>query len=196
MTMAELRRSPVVEWQRSMSDTVNDVLDRAIASHGDEMFLDFAGKSLTYVQAGTRVARIAHLLTALGVTKGDTVVTVLDNNIDAVATFFGINRLGAICVPVNTAYRGEFLRHQIADAAASVVIAEADYAERIIEVADGIPQLAVLLYRTPETGLAPRSGPHAPVLRSFDDALATQPEVMPDSTVGPTDLSTLIYTAG
>ena len=160
----------MVEWHRSTSDTVNDVLDRAIASHGDAMFLDFAGQSFTYVQAATRVARIAHLLTALGVTKGDTVVTVLDNNIDAVATFFGINRLGAICVPVNTAYRGEFLRHQIADAAASVVIAEADYAERIIEVADGIPQLAVLLYRTPDAGPAPRSRRHAPVLRSFDDA--------------------------
>ena len=79
----------MVEWHRSTSDTVNDVLDRAIASHGDEMFLDFAGESFTYVQAATRVARIAHLLTALGVTKGDTVVTVLDNNIDAVATFFG-----------------------------------------------------------------------------------------------------------
>src|ERR1700737_978601 len=183
MMMAEQRRSPVVEWHRSTSDTVNDVLDRAIASRGDEMFLDFAGKSFTYVQAATRVARTAHLLTALGVNRGDTVVTVLDNNIDAVATFFGINRIGGVCVPVNTAYRGGFLRHQlppqIAAAPASVWIAEADSAERILEVADGIPRLAVLLYRTPDTGLAPRSGRRAPVLRSLDDALATQPEERP-----------------
>jgi crotonobetaine/carnitine-CoA ligase len=187
---------PVVEWHRSASDTVNDVLDRAVASHGDETFLDFAGKSFTYAQNASRVARMAHLLTALGVKRGDTVVTLLDNNIDAVSTFFGINRIGAICVPVNTAYRGEFLRHQIADATASVVIAEADYAARILEVAGGVPQLAVLLYRTPDTGLPPRSIGPAPVVRSLDDALATQPEAMPTSTVAPTDLSTLIYTAG
>src|SRR5258706_14316924 len=127
MTMPSEGDLPVVEWHRSASDTVNDVLDRAVASHGDETFLDFAGKSFTHAQNASRGARMAHLLTALGVKRGDTVVTLLDNNIDAVSTFFGINRIGAICVPVNTAYRGELLRHQIADATSSVVIAQADY---------------------------------------------------------------------
>lgn len=37
--------------------------------------------------------------------------TILDNNSDAVLLWFALNKLGAISVPVNTAFKGEFLRH-------------------------------------------------------------------------------------
>ena len=42
----------------------------------------------------------------------------LDNNIGAVLCWLAINNLCAVSVPINTALKGEFLRHQIADAAA------------------------------------------------------------------------------
>ena len=186
----------VTQWHSGASDTVNDVLDRALASHASDTFLDFGGTAFTYAQTASRVAQIAHLLRSLGVGHGDTVVTVLDNNIDAVATFFGINRLGAICVPVNTAYRGEFLRHQIADAAASVVIAESDYAQRVIAVADGLSKLGTVLCRTPRGGPLPTPDADSLVVRGLDEALEGHAETLPDSTVRATDLSTLIYTAG
>src|SRR6478672_12937677 len=161
----------VNQWHSGASDTVNDVLDRALASHASDTFLDFGGTAFNYAQTASRVAQIAHLLRSLGVGHGDTVVTVLDNNIDAVATFFGINRLGAICVPVNTASRGEFLRHQIADAAASVVIAETDYAQRVIAVADGLSKLRTVLCRTPRGGPLPTPDADSLVVRGLDEAL-------------------------
>ena len=43
-------------------------------------------------------------------------------------------KLGAIQVPINTAYKGEFLRHQLYDSGAKVFIVQGDYASRAAEV--------------------------------------------------------------
>ena len=37
-------------------------------------------------------------------------------------------------VPINTAYKGEFLRHQLADSGAKVFIVQGDFASRAVEV--------------------------------------------------------------
>jgi carnitine-CoA ligase len=187
----------MVVWHPNDTDTVNAVFDRAVLAHADDVFLDFGGTSFTYAQTSHRAARTANLLLSLGVKHGDTVVTLLDNNIDAVTSFLGINRIGAICVPVNTAYRGEFLRHQISDAAAAVVIAESDYAERVLDVADGMAELSVVLHRDESTATEPSlTARPGLTVRSLEQALASEATVMPESSVRPADLSTLIYTAG
>src|SRR4051794_14075699 len=108
-------------------ETYFDALDRAVAADPDAVFLDFAEGLLTYGEADRRSTRMAHALRELGVGIGDTVCTMLDSSADAVLIWFAVNRLGAIWVPINTAYRGEFLRHQIADSSAALIICEAHY---------------------------------------------------------------------
>jgi crotonobetaine/carnitine-CoA ligase len=54
-------------------------------------------------------------LVELGVTPKSTVASLLDTSIDAIVTWLATNLAGAVWVPLNTAYRGEFLRHQLAD---------------------------------------------------------------------------------
>lgn len=182
-------------WKESSPDTVNSSFDGAVSAHGQRVFLDFGGETYTYGDIAGRAAQVANLLGSLGVRHGDTVVTVLDNNLDAVAAFLGINRIGAICVPVNTAYRGEFLRHQLADAGAAVVIAETDYALRVLDVAAGVPTLTTLLYRDPDHAIPTDSRTSVQIHR-LTDALAAHSNEFAGSPVSPTDLSTLIYTAG
>jgi carnitine-CoA ligase len=128
-------------------DTINAALERATAQWPDRVFLDVDGREYTFAQVDRESSRIAHGLSTLGVKAGDTVTTILDNNVDAVLVWLGINKLGAISVPVNTAYKGEFLRHQLADSASGVVIAESDYAERVCFVAADLPELHTLLHR-------------------------------------------------
>ena len=83
-----------------------------------KVFLDFAGETYTYSQIWDLSLRRAAGLDRLGVGAGQTVVCILDNNIDAIVSWFAANFLGAVWVPVNTALKGEYLRHQIGDAAA------------------------------------------------------------------------------
>lgn len=106
------------------TDTINDVIRRAAERWPDRVYLDFSGETWTYDQVYRRALAYAAGLAEAGVRWGDTVATVLDNHIDAVTLWFGINFLGAVSVPVNTANRGEFLRHQLDDSAAKIVVAD------------------------------------------------------------------------
>ena len=188
-------------WHRKLPDTVDAVLDRAIEVHPDDFFLDFSDTHYTYGDVAGMTAKVAHVLEDLGVGFGDTVVLILDNNVDAVVTRFGSNRVGAICVTISTAYRGEFLRHQIADTGARVMIVEEMYLDRIRDVIEGLPDVTTVLVRGRTGQFTPgplgSTGKAANVeilpLRDLCDAADDKIRAR---VAGPSDLSTLIYTAG
>ena len=177
-------------WSRAEQDTVTAALARSAARFGPRVFLDFSGETYTYSDVDRESTRLARGLTELGVRKGDTVASILDNNLEAVLSWFAINKAGAISVPVNTAYKGEFLRHQLNDCGASIVIAESDYAQRVVDVEAGLTRASVLLQR------------HGPLLQSsrlemrdLRGICSESHEPLPDPN-SPGDLALLIYTAG
>jgi carnitine-CoA ligase len=173
-------------------DTVIDALDRAVAKHPERVLLDIGGEFFSYGDIDRLSTRFANALAALGVAQGQTVVTMLDNNADAIVSWLSINKLRAVSVPINTALRGEFLRHQIADAGARLVICEADYLERIRAVAGDLPSLKIILCRGAVDAGKQSTGMRVAPLDEFrgnDDApLRNKPQ--------PSDLACLIYTAG
>ncbi len=182
---------PLDTWSVGDRDTVIAALERAVQAHPDRVLLDFSGRLFTYGEVDRLSTRLAHALEALGVRAGHTVVSMLDNNEDAALTWLAVNKLCAVSVPVNTALRGEFLRHQIADADAAIVICESAYLERIAAVSDGTPAVRVLLHR----GEAPATVDVAATLAPLDahrGADDTPFERKPD----PADLACLVYTSG
>jgi carnitine-CoA ligase len=189
----------VSTWNPSATDTIDAVFDAALEECPDDVFLDFSGQTSTYAQVARLIGQTASLFEERGVGPGDRVITLLDNNLDAVVTFFAATRLGAIAVPVNTAYRGEFLRHQVADAGARIVVAERHYTDRLLQVRDGVPAMRTLLYREQGAGFTPDHGDDG------DDGLELIPlqparqqmeEKLRAPVAKPSDLSCLIYTAG
>ncbi len=185
--------TPRDAWANGPTDTVNAVFRRAVTAHGGRIYLDVLGECHTYAQTWHEVCRLAGGLRRLGVQPGDTVVSLLDNSADAVFAWLAINLLGAISVPVNTAYKGEFLRHQAATAGAAVVLAEADYAERVAAVAAQLPALRTVVYR----GAKPAVGAMAQQLQSWADTLVDGEDATdPAAEVQPRDLAMLIYTGG
>ncbi|MCZ4653904.1 AMP-binding protein [Gordonia amicalis] len=181
-----------VTWGPGRTDTVINIVERAVRDAGDAVFLDFSGDVLTYREVWDRALRRAVGLRSLGVGPGDTVLCVLDNNADAVVSWFAANALGAVWVPVNTALKADFLRHQAADSGAKVAIVEADYAQRFLEIEDGLPELTHLAYRGDASASLKRvtALPLAEV-----DAVGVGEKFTPVP-VGYRDLSMLIYTSG
>lgn len=123
-----------VMWRHDGQRTLLDLLADALEVSPNKVFLDFVGDTFTYASVERDSNRFAHGLRELGVTKGDRVIGILDNTINFVLTWFAVNKLGAIFVPMNTQLKGEFLRHQIHDAAASVIIAENHYCDNIFAI--------------------------------------------------------------
>jgi crotonobetaine/carnitine-CoA ligase len=173
--------------------TVGDLL-RSAAEGGDRLLLDVAGEPVSCAGALEGAGAMAGALAALGVQPGDRVATLLGNSLDAVLVWLGANLLGAVEVPVNTAYRGEFLRHQLADAGAAVVVTEAALAGRVSEVAGGLPDLRHLVVRGDDG--EPPAVPKVTTHRLADLAGPGADPKAFDVTVSPSDLAMLVYTSG
>ena len=178
-------------WQWRQQDTLPAAFARVLAEAPDRIFLDFSGETYSYGEFERVSTRFAHQLRGLGVGPGHTVATVLDNGIDAVMCWFAINKIGAISVPINTALRGEFLRHQINDSGSALVICEPDYLQRLVDVAGGLPDVRLLLHRGTA---AAHSGCHIRIepLEAHRGSNETALEV----TARPSDPSCIIYTSG
>lgn len=183
--------SQLDSWGSGIRDTHINALARMVAKNPDKIFLDFSGDLYTFADLDRLSTRFANSLAALGVERGDTVVTMLDNNIDALVAWFAINKLRAVSVPVNTALRGEFLRHQLSDAETEIVCCEAAYTDRIASVADKLDTLKLILQRGASTTSVNCRVPIKDLYayRGSDDTPITE---LPE----PGDLAALIYTSG
>ena len=115
--------------------TVLAALDRRLADDPDEPYLDFEADVYSARRMDAESNRLAHALADLDVHKGDRVATLLENGPAQVVTFFAALKLGAVQVPVNTAYKGDFLRHQLADSGSKVIVVQGDFAGRVAPIA-------------------------------------------------------------
>lgn len=108
------------------------LLDARAARHPDRRMALFEdGSSWTWGEGRQEVRRAAAALQALGVKKGDRVIAWLPTGMPMVLTWFASNYLGAIFVPLNTAYKGNVLEHVINSAAGAVMVAHPDLVERL-----------------------------------------------------------------
>ena len=112
---------------------VRYLIDRHEAERGDDVYVLFdQGVHWTYRQLAQKVRRIAAGLQALGIRQGDHVLAWQPNTPQMLLTFYAINYLGAVYVPINTAYRGRVLEHVIENSDARVAVVHADLAPRLV----------------------------------------------------------------
>ncbi|MFM7066247.1 MAG: AMP-binding protein [Gammaproteobacteria bacterium] len=174
---------------------VRYLIDRWAESRADQVYAVFdGGATLTYAQLRERVIAVAVGLQAQGVRAGDHVLAWQPNTPDMLLTFFAINYLGAVYVPINTAYRGNLLEHVVENSDAEVAVVHADLVSRL----QGI-RLA-RLQRLVVTGTA--DGERAPadaVLPwvTFESLRGTAAELLPlERPIEPWHTQSVIYTSG
>ena len=108
------------------------LLDRLAAATPDKIFCVFEdGAAWSYARTRAEVIETAIALQALGVRQGDHVLSWLPNGADALRIFFGANYMGAVYVPINTAYKGRLLEHVVARSDARPHGAHAELAPKL-----------------------------------------------------------------
>lgn len=177
-------------WVGGEGRTVPELLQARLADDPDSHLFDINGERWT--TAGfDRAARVhAAALASFGVRKGDRVATLTANSSEIVVALFGAMHLGAVAVPVNSAFKGDYLRHQLADSASRVVVVDAELAPRVQEIADGIPSLEHVIVVGDFEGVSATTQWHR-----WDETTSHEPLAGP-ADVGPTDTIVLIYTGG
>lgn len=179
-------------WSKGTQTTTVEVLQQALARRGpDWAFVDYSGENYTLGYLDSRSTNLAHGLRDAGVKPGECVVSLLDNCVEQLLLLFACTKAGAIHVPLNTAYKGEYLRHQVADSGAVVLIGEKEYVDRLMAIEDGVPEARVLLVK----GQMPADRPRRMAMHALEDAFMPLDE--PTGYVSkPGDLAMLVYTAG
>ncbi|WP_158067154.1 AMP-binding protein [Tersicoccus sp. Bi-70] len=123
---------------RAEPATLPDLLDAAVAAHGDAPVADLLGETISYRALAARVDRAAAGLTTLGIGRGDRVALVLPNCPAWLVAAFAVWRLGGIVVAHHQDSRGRELRHLFEDHTADVAVVWTGVADRVARLPDDV----------------------------------------------------------
>jgi long-chain acyl-CoA synthetase/crotonobetaine/carnitine-CoA ligase len=151
------------------------------------------GVELTYRALAERSARLAHGLLAQGVRKGTHVGMMLPNCEAFVVTWFALSRIGAVAVPVNTAYTDRELCTVLCDADAQFLVIDSTLLPVYRSVSGDLP----LIEARAVVVAGGTAGSHDLVHLDYDavsrDGAAT---FQPPEPVTNSDLMSIQYTSG
>jgi len=185
-------RGPVSDrvWIPEPQHTVAELLLGRCEADPDGPYLDVVGQEFSAEQVAEVAGRLAGSLLGLGLQRGDRVASLVENSPEAMVLWWAVTWAGGISVPINTAYKGEYLAHQLNDCGATMAIVQADLAERLGAVAAALPGLAHVIVIGPG---GPGTLARATVHR-WTELLGAEP--VGPAPVAPDELATFIYTGG
>jgi acyl-CoA synthetase (AMP-forming)/AMP-acid ligase II len=134
-------------------------------------------RSRTYAELDDRARRVAHVLHALGVRRGDRVSVMVPNSIEFFEAVHGCGRLGVVVVPINVHFKADETGWIVTDSGSTAVVVAAE----LLDALAGVPDVARLV-----------------VGDDYEAALAAAPdgEVDDADLVGDAWPTTMAYTSG
>ena len=183
-------------WEMSLGE----FLGVAVRRNPDKVFVEMSGQSLTYGQFQTRARETASMFQRLGIGKGDRVCLFMPNCLEYLYCWFGLSLLGAISVPINTAYKRDETAYILNDAEARVVVAHQSLlpvAQEACALAPSVTERLVVEERFPSSSPLPKDEEKADSnWTGFAESLSQsqQPSALPE--VFHDDISMLVYTSG
>jgi len=130
---------PLLDLSEPRQRTLGRVLRRQAEAIPDAPHLLSGDARFSYGQVNERANAYAAGFRALGVRRGDTVAFFMRSCVEFVFATHAVMKLGAIWVPTNVDYKGEWLRATLADSRARVLVADAALLPRIAELGRGLP---------------------------------------------------------
>ncbi len=171
--------------------TIGELLDGAVSRDPDKVYLHYHDHQATYRQFLDATLRTAGMFRGLGVGHGDRVCLFLPNGREFLYAWMGLSRLGAICVPINTAYKGAEMGYILNNAEAKALVSHHTLMDVAREAAQGCPSLQEAL-------VVSEGGEPYPGWTDFWGLLEDAPPLSPGAgqEARPQDVSMLVYTSG
>ena len=159
---------------------------RGFASGLERTVLEWdGGRGFTCAGLERETARIASLLTGLGLAPGDRVAAQVDKSPEGLFLYLGCLRAGLAFLPLNTAYQRDELEYFLRDAEPRAVVCRPAMRETFAELAAKGDGGAEHLFTLDEDGAG-----------SLADAAAGAADRFADAPVGDDDLAVVVYTSG
>jgi acyl-CoA synthetase (AMP-forming)/AMP-acid ligase II len=175
---------------------VGDILERVTWSRPDQVaIVGWAGafaepecERLTYRQANDIVNRFANGLLARGLKRGDRVLLVCENSVEAYLVKLATAKAGLVAVPVNPSLAPDVLGHLVALAEPSLVVVDA---ELWPQAGDALTAAGLRADVSIPIGGDVISGGV-----SFGEFITGQPATEPDTVVHGDDIWEILFTSG
>ncbi|MFH1242639.1 MAG: AMP-binding protein [Pseudomonadota bacterium] len=193
-------------WEKELTFTR---FDRMSERYPEKTAIVYLGEHFSYARLRDLSERFAGALSGMGVKKGDRAMIYVSNCIQWVITFLGVQRIGAVIVPVSPIYTSYEIEYMVNDSGAETIVCldtnfcyVKDIFDRtglkraiVTNLVDLLPPwkryLGVLFDKTPH-GKVERDG-HVYSFKS----LLTHPPLKAQEKLDPwKDLSYILYTGG
>lgn len=124
---------------------LHDAFDFHARGRGKSVFAHCEGKTCSYQEAQSTSLKLAQALIRSGVTPGDRICLLQRNSIEGLLLIFAASRIGAVIVPLNYRLAPREWIDLAADAAASIIFADPEYAQRLDAALTEYPLLPNLI---------------------------------------------------
>ena len=170
---------------------LGEVLSLAAERNPDKVYLYHGAHQVTYRQLFDSSLQVASAFRSVGIGHGDRVGVYLPNCREYLLCWMGLSLLGAICVPINTAYRRDEMAYILNNAEAKGIVCHGTLVDIVNEASPLCPSLRFCLV---VGGDDPPLAAYTSFQQAMEDAPSLGYEDLP--AVAPTDLSMLVYTSG
>lgn len=140
------------------------------------------GSRMTYRDLDEQVTRLSHVLLEQGVWQGDKVILFMPNVIEFVVSYFAIQRIGAIVVPVNAKFTLQEVEYVAQHADAKAILVH----EAIFAAVDNIKVVPLKI----------KTGQEQAGWLSYETLIQQASNQTIDCQLNEDDVSTILYTSG
>lgn len=126
--------------------TVGQVLAERSDAGGAHPWLHWNGGTVSFGEADLSVNRHARALASIGISRGDHVAVMLPNSPTFLYVLWGLARLGAVAVLVNTAAKGDLLRYILHQSGARHLVVGDRYLAEATVVVSELPGIGRLIW--------------------------------------------------
>ena len=125
--------------------TIHQLLERKVEQYGNRGFFCFNGQVFGFEDLDRESDKVAAGLQSLGIRKGDKVAIEMENRPEFLFLWFGLCKIGAIEVPINTAHRGNLLAYMVNQGDCRFMVVEAKFLDRVVPVFKDLPKIEKVL---------------------------------------------------
>jgi carnitine-CoA ligase len=125
--------------------TIHGVLKAKVKQYGNREFFRWNDSVFGFEDVDRQSDKVASGLQSLGIGKGDKVGIMMGNRPEFLFLWFGLSKLGAIEVPVNTAHRGDLLTYMVDKADCRLLVAASQFLDRVGPVLNNLPTVEKII---------------------------------------------------
>jgi crotonobetaine/carnitine-CoA ligase len=188
---ASWRMQDYAQSDRVLTHIIEDKARR----HPNHVVFQFRDAPITLGQLNDQINKAANGFLALGIKQGDKVAIMLPNCPEFLYAWFGLNKIGAVEVPINVALKGNGLAYQIVQSDSVALVADTEYLDRLPDVADELKSVRHAAFVN--TAGAQTALPQWPRIETlWFRELMDRPASAPNIKVHYRDMATILYTSG